>query len=99
MNKMRFFDKTMKVLSIVGGSCFVLSMITLIIMLLTANFVRNENGVITEVIYQSIPQYIYSIFVFGNIFCLTWFAARAITYKLRKKECLQSQEESETLEQ
>ena len=85
---MRFFDKYMKIIVITGISCFVLSLVFLVLTTATAQITYDESGLVDEITYNYNFQIIYTIFSFTNIACLVWFAVRAITFKMRKKERL-----------
>lgn len=90
---MKFFDKYMRIIIITGIACFTLSFIFIIFTTLTSEVIYDEGGTIKEIVYNTTFQNLYAMFSFGNIACLTWFAIRSITYKMRYKELRQKQKE------
>ena len=86
MNKSRYFDKYQLMIAIVAVAMAIISVILFIIMLLTSTITYDENGAISEIIYNNTLQMIYSIFFLGQLTALVWFIARTITYKMRIKE-------------
>ena len=86
MNKTKFFDKYMFILSIVGLSSMAISIVLLIIMFLTAQVIYNDEGVVDQIVYHPVLSAIYAIFLSLQLLTLAWFIIRAITYKLRCKE-------------
>ena len=83
---MSFFDKYQKIITVVGIASFSLSLIFMIWNSASAIPIYDEEGIFTGYEYATIPQTLYSIFVFLNILCGAWFLARLVTFKMRLKE-------------
>ena len=83
---MRLFDKTQIIISICGVASSILTLIFLVVCLLTATPVYDENNVLVKIVYLDVPQAFLSIFFFLSAASTVWFIARLVTYKMRKKE-------------
>ena len=86
MNKMKFFDRTQLLISIIGIAAFAISIAIFVPMFLTAKITYNESGAMESIEYNLVLQSIYSIFALTNVLALVWFVIRALTYKMRVKE-------------
>ena len=86
MNRFKFFDRPQLLISIIGIASLSVSSILLVTMVLTGEAVYLEDGTVDYVIYNSVISNLHTFFVVIHLLMVTWFAARAITYKMRKKE-------------
>ena len=86
MNKFKYFDRPQLLISIVGVSAFAISLIIYVIMFLTAQVIYSDEGVMENMIYNETLQNIYTLFLAIHLGAVTWFIARSITFKRRKKE-------------
>ena len=75
---MKIFDKTQIVLGICAGISIALFSLALITNTLLS-FTLDEESLV-------IPNKIASLFLYMEIFFVTWFLARLVTFQMRKKE-------------
>ena len=86
MKQLKFFDRYQLIITIIGIAAFATAFIIFIPMFLTATLEYDEIKEVDVVVYNSILQALYSIFMFINFMALVWFIVRAITFKMRQKE-------------
>ena len=91
---MKFFDKWQKMILIGLGISAFLMVIFYAMMVMTAKVVEGtEDYLIPQYEYNYTYQVFYSTFFFMQLAFGAWFLARLVTYKMRKKEALEEQEE------
>lgn len=91
---MKFFDKWQKIFLIGTGVSAFLMVIFYTMMVMTAKVVEGtEDYLIPQYEYNYTYQVFYSTFFFMQLAFGAWFLARLVTYKMRKKEALEEQEE------
>ena len=91
---MKFFDKWQKIILIGLGVSGFLMVVFYIAMVMTAKVVEGtEEYLIPQYEYNYTYQVFYSAFFFVQLAFGTWFLARLITFKMRKKEALEEQQE------
>ena len=86
MNKLKFFDRPQLLIAIIGVASLALTVIIYLAMFITAQIVYNEQGIVETMIYDKTLQNLYTAFNGVHLLMVTWFIARAITFKLRQKE-------------
>ena len=86
MNNKKFLDRPQLILAITAIGSMLLSTILFIVMVLTGTKVYDENGALTGITYNNVLQTIFIVFFLIQLTSIVWFAARAITYKMRIKE-------------
>ena len=91
---MKFFDKWQKAFLIGAGASGFLAAIFYVLTVMTAKVVEGtEDYLIPQYEYNYTYQVFYSAFFFVQLAFGTWFLARLITFKMRKKEALEEQQE------
>ena len=91
---MKFFDKWQKIFLIGTGVSAFLMVIFYAMMVMTAKVVEGtEDYLIPQYEYNYTYQVFYSTFFFMQLAFGAWFLARLVTFKMRKKEALEEQEE------
>ena len=91
---MKFFDKWQKIILIGLGVSGFLMVVFYIAMVMTAKVVEGtEEYLLPQYEYNYTYQVFYSAFFFAQLAFGAWFLARLITFKMRKKEALEEQQE------
>ena len=91
---MKFFDKWQKAFLIGAGASAFLAAIFYVLTIMTAKVVEGtEDYLIPQYEYNYTYQVFYSTFFFVQLAFGAWFLARMITFKMRKKEALEEQQE------
>ena len=91
---MKFFDKWQKAFLIGFGASGFLAAIFYVLTVMTAKVVEGtEDHLIPQYEYNYTYQVFYSTFFFIQLAFGAWFIVRMITFKMRKKEALEEQQE------
>ena len=90
---MKLFDKWQKIILIGLGVSSFLMITFYIAMVMTATPVDNPDAIFHEYKFNYTLQLFYSTFFFVQLAFGAWFLARLITFKMRKKEALEEQQE------
>ena len=86
MKELKFFDRYQLIITIVGIAALMIGLTIFVPMFLTATIEYDEVKEMDVVVYNTVLQSLYSVFMFINFTCLVWFIVRAATFKMRKKE-------------
>ena len=86
MKELKFFDRYQLIITIVGIAALMIGLTIFVPMFLTATIEYDEVKEMDVVVYNTVLQSLYSVFMFINFTCLVWFIVRAVTFKMRKKE-------------
>ena len=86
MKELKFFDRYQLIITIVGIAALMIGLTIFVPMFLTATIEYDEVKEMDVVVYNTVLQSLYSVFMFINFVCLVWFIVRAATFKMRKKE-------------
>ena len=86
MKELKFFDRYQLIITIVGIAALMIGLTIFVPMFLTATIEYDEVKEMDVVVYNTVLQSLYSVFMFINFICLVWFIVRALTFKMRKKE-------------
>jgi len=86
MKELKFFDRYQLIITIVGIAALMVGLTIFVPMFLTATIEYDEVKEMDVVVYNTVLQSLYSVFMFINFTCLVWFIVRALTFKMRKKE-------------
>lgn len=86
MKELKFFDRYQLIITIVGIAALMIGLTIFVPMFLTATIEYDEVKEMDVVVYNTVLQSLYSVFMFINFTCLVWFIVRALTFKMRKKE-------------
>ena len=86
MKELKFFDRVQFIIVIVGISAFLTAMIIFVPMFLTSTVEYDSENVVKTIVYNPYLQVPYSVFMLTHFGAIVWFAIRAITFKMRKKE-------------
>ncbi len=86
MKELKFFDRYQLIITIIGIAALMIGLTIFVPMFLTATIEYDEVKEMDVVVYNTVLQSLYSVFMFINFTCLVWFIVRALTFKMRKKE-------------
>jgi hypothetical protein len=86
VKELKFFDRYQLIITIIGIAALMIGLTIFVPMFLTATIEYDEVKEMDVVVYNTVLQSLYSVFMFINFTCLVWFIVRALTFKMRKKE-------------